>query len=239
MNDINYRVSLDMFDVQSQTTIKAKKGDSACKINITLTDHGKIYKISEGCGARLFAKKSDGNVIWDNCDCKSECSIEGNVIVYNFATSIEDGVCQISACEGNVECEITLYNADGEQLTSPRFTLYIDGTVYNGEEIISLPETDVLKQLIKDANEAVEEIETKLENGEFVGEKGDKGDPFTYEDFTEEQLANLKGEKGEKGDSYILTEADKTEIADLITADIETALDSIIEIQNTLIGGDS
>lgn len=30
--------------------------------------------------------------------------------------------------------------------------------------------------------------------------KGDKGDPFTYEDFTEEQLEDLKGEKGDKGD---------------------------------------
>lgn len=29
---------------------------------------------------------------------------------------------------------------------------------------------------------------------------GPKGDPFTYEDFTQEQLAALKGEKGEKGD---------------------------------------
>lgn len=28
---------------------------------------------------------------------------------------------------------------------------------------------------------------------------GEKGDPFTYEDFTEEQLASLKGEKGENG----------------------------------------
>lgn len=29
--------------------------------------------------------------------------------------------------------------------------------------------------------------------------KGDKGDPFTYEDFTDEQLASLKGPQGEKG----------------------------------------
>ena len=32
------------------------------------------------------------------------------------------------------------------------------------------------------------------------GAKGDKGDPFTYEDFTVEQLASLKGEKGDKGE---------------------------------------
>lgn len=46
--------------------------------------------------------------------------------------------------------------------------------------------------------------------------KGDKGDAFTYEDFTSEQLAMLKGEKGDKGEpgkDYILTDVDKKEIA--------------------------
>lgn len=32
------------------------------------------------------------------------------------------------------------------------------------------------------------------------GPKGDKGDAFLYENFTTEQLANLKGEKGDKGE---------------------------------------
>lgn len=31
--------------------------------------------------------------------------------------------------------------------------------------------------------------------------KGEKGDPFTYADFTPAQLANLKGDKGDKGDT--------------------------------------
>ena len=35
----------------------------------------------------------------------------------------------------------------------------------------------------------------------FDGEKGAKGDPFTYKDFTPEQLASLKGDKGDKGDN--------------------------------------
>ena len=33
------------------------------------------------------------------------------------------------------------------------------------------------------------------------GIQGEKGDAFTYSDFTEEQLASLKGEKGDKGDT--------------------------------------
>lgn len=40
---------------------------------------------------------------------------------------------------------------------------------------------------------------------EGVGIKGDKGDPFTYEDFTEEQLEALKvkGDKGDQGEQGI------------------------------------
>lgn len=33
------------------------------------------------------------------------------------------------------------------------------------------------------------------------GDKGDTGDPFTFGDFTPDQLSNLKGEKGDKGDT--------------------------------------
>lgn len=43
-----------------------------------------------------------------------------------------------------------------------------------------------------------------LEGAVFFYAKGDKGDPFTYEDFTPEQLAALKGEKGDKGDDGTL-----------------------------------
>jgi len=62
-----------------------------------------------------------------------------------------------------------------------------------------------------------------------------------------EWLASLKGDRGNDGVSgkdgkdYVLTEADKEEIANIIEqeeilGDIDSALDSIIEIQNSLIG---
>ena len=38
-----------------------------------------------------------------------------------------------------------------------------------------------------------------VNNGQIQGAKGDKGDAFTYSDFTPEQLAALKGEKGDTG----------------------------------------
>lgn len=48
-----------------------------------------------------------------------------------------------------------------------------------------------------DLSDALDEALTQAkESGEF---KGEKGDPFTYEDFTEGQLNSLKGEKGMNG----------------------------------------
>ena len=80
MNHIHYRISLDMFDVAVQTTLKAKKGDTACTIHITLTENGRVYDIADGCNAFFSAKKPDGNFLYHS----AECSIEDNTIVYHF-----------------------------------------------------------------------------------------------------------------------------------------------------------
>ena len=68
-----------------------------------------------------------------------------------------------------------------------------------------------LEGLAQRVDDAVADMIRRAESGEFDGhtpvkgvdyfdgEKGDKGDPFTYEDFTPEQLASLKGDKGDKG----------------------------------------
>lgn len=45
--------------------------------------------------------------------------------------------------------------------------------------------------------------------------KGDKGDPFTYDDFTAEQLEALKGKKGDKGDPFIYSDFTPEQLAAL------------------------
>ena len=66
-----------------------------------------------------------------------------------------------------------------------------------------------LEGLAQKVDDAVADMIRRADSGEFDGhtpvkgvdyfdgEKGDKGDPFTYDDFTTEQLASLKGEKGD------------------------------------------
>ena len=76
------------------------------------------------------------------------------------------------------------------------------------------------QETLDEAQFFLQVLERKLKNGEFQGDKGDagpQGEPFTYEDFTPEQLLALKGdrgEKGEQGDDYVLTEADKAQITE-------------------------
>ena len=43
------------------------------------------------------------------------------------------------------------------------------------------------------------------------GHKGERGEPFVYEDFTPEQLEQLKGAKGDKGDMGEKVEFNKSE----------------------------
>lgn len=70
-----------------------------------------------------------------------------------------------------------------------------------------------LEGLAQRVDDAIADMIRRADSGEFDGytpvkgvdyfdgEKGDKGDPFTYGDFTPEQLASLKGDKGDKGDN--------------------------------------
>lgn len=167
MNRIKYRISLDMLEVASQITIKVKKGDTACSIHVTLTESGKIYHISDGCYAVFSAKKPDGNYLFNN----ETCRIEDNTIIYDFTE-------QTTPIEGIVECELILYK-DEDKLTSPRFNLKVDATVYNGEEIVSTPEADALKELTNRA----ENIVAQFDEGVIIGK-----------DYADNNFANaLKG----------------------------------------------
>lgn len=51
--------------------------------------------------------------------------------------------------------------------------------------------------------EVEEKVSTVTGQKGDPGPKGDKGDPFTYADFTPDQLAALKGPKGDKGDQGV------------------------------------
>ena len=167
MNNSIHRISLDIHDTGSQVSISAKKGDTARSLHINLTENGKPYRIAEGCSAVFTGEKSDGNYLFN------DCTIKDNVIVYDFTE-------QTVPVVGQVKCEIVLYDANKEQITSPRFDIFVEDVVYNGEEIISSDEANALisatveaKAVTAEAADLVNEVEQKLANGEFDGKDAD------------------------------------------------------------------
>ena len=144
----------------SQQFISVKKGDTNHRLLITLMENGQPYQITNDCSAVFTAIKSNGAIIHNNC------SIQNNKIIYDIAS-------QDTSTAGTADCEIVLSGADGAVLTSPRFKLVVYETVYSEEEVESEEEYTSLRSLVGQVTALIGDVSLKLEEGAFIGEKGD------------------------------------------------------------------
>lgn len=193
MRNSVYRISLEMHDTASQALLNVKKNDSSRQVRISITDSGKPYKIEDGCTAKFRAKKPDGTILYNNC------IIENDVIIYDLTN-------QTSAAAGLVDCEITLYGADFKQITSPRFAIYVDDTLYSDSEVESKDEFTALVTAEKTAVSAAQsakEAETNANQSALLAEQykneAFKVTPAGFTEFVEttndtlNEIGNLLG----------------------------------------------
>ena len=151
MNDSIYRISLDVHEHGSQTVLKAKHTDTGRTLCISLRHGGTPYPVTLDVYAVFKATKSDGTIIYN------ACTIEGGEIIYEFTE-------QTCAAIGRSSCEIALYDMDGNHITSPRFTLLVDGTIYPDDVVESTDEFSALTDLIAktlSSNDAATEATSK------------------------------------------------------------------------------
>ena len=158
MNDSIFRISLDIHEHGSQAVLKAKYADTGRTLRISLRSGSTPYTISAGCYAAFKATKPDGTVLYN------ACTIEDNEIVYEFTP-------QTCTAIGRSKCEISLYGSDDKLITSPRFALLVDGTIYPDGRVESTDEFSALTDLmgttqkfIEDATEATENANEATEN---------------------------------------------------------------------------
>ena len=150
MNFSNYRLSLDIHETESGLSLRAKKGDSIRKIYVTLMDGGAPYRITPDCTAAFTARKPDNTILFNNA------LIENNAIVYELTP-------QTTASAGQVRCEVRLYGGDGRLITSPRFFLDVDDTVFTeGDQVVSDDEYTVLEDAIAQVDQAVAVAQASL-----------------------------------------------------------------------------
>lgn len=141
MNYTEHKITLDVHKPVSTTSICVKKGDNAHRLLINLAEGGYPYHIAEGCTAAFSAVKSDGKVIFN------ECAIDGDVIIYDMTD-------QTTSATGIVNCEIQIYGAGGDLLTSATFYIIVDDRVSTGSGVVSSDEFTLLTAMIHSAGSA-------------------------------------------------------------------------------------
>lgn len=137
-----YKISLDIYEHGSQAVLKAKKTDTGRKLHITLRTGGAQYIIEDDCYAVFKATKPDGSILYN------ACTIENNEIIYEFTE-------QTCTAVGRCRCEIALYGLGGNLITSPKFALLVDGTIYPDETVESTDEFSALTTLVTESMGAI------------------------------------------------------------------------------------
>lgn len=165
MNDSVFKFSLDIHQTRVQTFFNIMRGDTKRRLEVILTEKGEPYEITDDCYAVFSAKKADGHVVFN------DCTIKDSTIFYTLTP-------QTVAAVGPLKCEIKLYGAGDALITSPRFTIAVESTLNEDDniQIESADEITGLTKLIAETQEVKTEIKQKLENGEFVGEQGPQGE---------------------------------------------------------------
>lgn len=171
MKYIEHKFSLDVNRAASQICISVKKGDTARRLLIHLTESGYPYHLSNECYAVFTAKKPDGHVLFN------DCTIDDCTIRYDFTD-------QTVPVSGPIECEIVLYGSGGKQLTSAGFHMIVEDTIYDTEtEIESTDEYNALAALVaevqalKAQNFAIPPIIVEAE-GELISVKDSSNNPM-------------------------------------------------------------
>jgi hypothetical protein len=172
MISTTFKATLDIHDIYSQFRLRIKKGDTSGRLLITLTQLGKPYHITDDCYAVLAGVKEDGSILHNKCE------IEDDVIVYHFTD-------KTTSTAGIISCDIIIYDSNCTELVSPHFTMEIYDSVYSEEEVESSNEFNSLNKLIVAANNLVNNVTEKLNNGEFVGEQGPQGPQGSKGEATE------------------------------------------------------
>ena len=139
MERTEHKLTLDVHKTVSTTSVSLKRGDTAHRLLITLSEGGYPYHIGEDCTAVFSAVKPYGGTIFNNC------TISGDVVIYDLTE-------QTTASLGEVNCEIQIYGAGGALLTSASFLLLVEEGASNISGVVSSDEFNQLRDMMNDVN---------------------------------------------------------------------------------------
>lgn len=179
MNSSNYRFTLDLHSTQSQVSLPVTKGDTARVFLISLSDGGIPYIIEEGCLAMISIMRPSGTHL------RAYCAIlDGTTIKYDFEHNPNT-----AAMEGVHDCSVTLYDSEGRELGTPRFTMVVSKRVVNSDDLNISDDDKALVDAMSTAETARQAAEIGRVNAEAKRVTAEEGRVETLRQI-KEALAN-------------------------------------------------
>jgi hypothetical protein len=208
MNSSEFRFTLDLHSSQSQVSLPVMEGDTARKFYISLMDGGTPFLLEDGCVAALTIKRHTGTFI------QHFCMIENNTtIVYDFRSHPDT-----AAVNGLNRCEVSIYDAGGELISTPRFSMVVSPRVINQNDTdISDEDRHILDDIIVSEATRVASETARVAGEEARAAAEQKRQQAETERVSKEEARNTAeaeraGAEGERAASYERILTKETEI---------------------------
>lgn len=157
---VTKNITLDLLETGSPVIIKAKQNDRNTRyIAAHLYVDGLAYPVPSGTEIAFRYKKPDGTAgFYDALPNNSPAiTVSGNTVTVELVE-------QVLTVAGCVHCEINMYNAASEKLTTFTFEISVEESVLTDAEIISSDYYNVLTAEIAKALQAVTDATEQVEN---------------------------------------------------------------------------
>lgn len=157
---VTKNITLDLLETGSPVIIKAKQNDRNTRyIAAHLYVDGLAYPVPSGTEIAFRYKKPDGTAgFYDTLpDNSPAITVSGNTVTVELVE-------QVLTVAGFVCCEINMYNAASEKLTTFTFEISVEESVLTDAEIISSDYYNVLTAEIEKALQAVTDATEQAEN---------------------------------------------------------------------------
>lgn len=157
---VTKNITLDLLETGSPVIIKAKQNDRNTRyIAAHLYVDGLAYPVPSGTEIAFRYKKPDGTAGFYDAlpDNSPAITVSGNTVTVELVE-------QVLTVAGCVHCEINMYNATSEKLTTFTFEITVEESVLTDAEIISSDYYNVLTAEIAKALQAVTDATEQAEN---------------------------------------------------------------------------
>lgn len=142
---VDSNVNVDMTS-WSQRIMYAMQYDNMTRYaKVALFEEGVVWNVPDGVDGVFVGSKPDGTYfVYDEIDGEQAVTWSDNVV----AVALHE---QVLAVAGNVVCEVRFYNSDGKRLTTFPFTIVVQKSAVNDDEVTSSSYFNVLTEQIGEA----------------------------------------------------------------------------------------